>query len=109
MKATQYADDTCAFRHSERMHYFVKGDDDESDNEQGEKVESDRNRKKRELNRLAAQRSREKRRQLIKQLEEEVKELERCNGSLKTDIANMHEEISQLDYLLQNHTCSMMQ
>lgn len=40
MKATQYADDTCAFRHSERMHYFVKGDDDESDNEQGEKVVS---------------------------------------------------------------------
>eukprot|EP00795_Rhopilema_esculentum_P012837 gene12837-3581_t len=72
-------------------------------------LEEQRYRKKKELNRLAAQRSRERRRQLIKQLEQEVKELESCNDSMTTEIASMRSEIKQLDFMLQSHSCKMTQ
>jgi len=64
-----------------------------------------RRQKKKELNRLAAQRSREKRRNLIKQLEEQVSGLETTNTSLTSEISSMRREVSQLDHMLQNHEC----
>lgn len=67
--------------------------------------EDERRKKKKELNRLAAQRSREKRRNLIKQLEKQVSDLESTKCNLTSEISSMKRELSQLDHMLQNHQC----
>ncbi|XP_065051297.1 fos-related antigen 2-like [Rhopilema esculentum] len=109
MKATSFSEDSYSFPKHEAMSISFRDDSEEMDSDQKSTEEEQRYRKKKELNRLAAQRSRERRRQLIKQLEQEVKELESCNDSMTTEIASMRSEIKQLDFMLQSHSCKMTQ
>eukprot|EP00112_Aurelia_sp_Birch-Aquarium-sp1_P008700 Seg1965.3 transcript_id=Seg1965.3/GoldUCD/mRNA.D3Y31 product="Cyclic AMP-responsive element-binding protein 5" protein_id=Seg1965.3/GoldUCD/D3Y31 len=107
MKATPYsAESSPATSIFEEME--VKEEEDET-GVQPDRTPEERYRKKKELNRLAAQRSRERRRQLIKTLEEQVDQLEKYNSSMVNEITSMRREIAQLDYMLQNHQCVMMQ
>jgi len=108
MKASTVSDETFSFPQNDSMEILMK-DEKATSTQDRQAMEDDEKRRKKELNRLAAQRSREKRRQLIKQLEEQVDELEKCNDSMTCEITEMKDEITQLDFLLQNHVCTLRQ
>nr|XP_033791613.1 basic leucine zipper transcriptional factor ATF-like 3 isoform X2 [Geotrypetes seraphini] len=63
----------------------------------------DRKVRRREKNRVAAQRSRKKQTQKADRLHEEYESLEQENASLKKEIGNLTEEVKHLSEVLRTH------
>ncbi|XP_063775927.1 basic leucine zipper transcriptional factor ATF-like 3 [Pseudophryne corroboree] len=64
---------------------------------------SDRKVRRREKNRVAAQRSRKKQTQKADKLHEEYESLEQENASLKKDIGKLTDELKHLSQVLKDH------
>jgi len=69
--------------------------------------EEERRRLRRERNKVAASKCRNKRKEHIKSLMKESEELENRNSSLQNEINTLQSEIKQLESMLDSHRCSM--
>ncbi|XP_065056799.1 jun dimerization protein 2-like isoform X2 [Rhopilema esculentum] len=69
--------------------------------------EEERRRVRRERNKVAASKCRNKRKEHIKHLMKESEELENRNSSLQNEINTLQSEIKQLESMLDSHRCSM--
>ncbi|XP_065056801.1 jun dimerization protein 2-like isoform X3 [Rhopilema esculentum] len=67
----------------------------------------ERRRVRRERNKVAASKCRNKRKEHIKHLMKESEELENRNSSLQNEINTLQSEIKQLESMLDSHRCSM--
>ncbi|XP_078060767.1 basic leucine zipper transcriptional factor ATF-like [Mustelus asterias] len=84
--------------------------DDSSQNSEKDYEGDDKKLRRREKNRIAAQKSRQKQTQRADILHQEYEQLERENASLKKEIQNLREELKQWNQVVQQHEpqCAML-
>ncbi|XP_041037759.1 basic leucine zipper transcriptional factor ATF-like 3 [Carcharodon carcharias] len=84
--------------------------DDSSQNSEKDYEGDDKKLRRREKNRIAAQKSRQKQTQRADSLHQEYEQLERENASLKKEIQSLRDELKQWNQVVQQHEpqCAML-
>ncbi|XP_032235783.1 jun dimerization protein 2 isoform X2 [Nematostella vectensis] len=68
--------------------------------------EEERRKLRRERNKVAASKCRQKRKQHVRNLVQVSEALEVQNNTLQSQITKLHDEIKQLEFMLDSHSCS---
>lgn len=70
--------------------------------------DAEKRRVRRERNKLAASKCRKKRKDHVTKLLESYEQLEVCNKNLESDIEKLHNEIRELEKMLDTHPCTRL-